>query len=426
MDDAPDLSGTSLGSDKDSHTIEETFPNAHVSTNTTNEVPMHSNGDVPALTPTTQKLTASDSASEHNSVLENNIKSPLIEVGVGSQSDKFGRTIRKGSYYSEVLQGTRTQVTKPLPLVFPSSDTVQYLPPYGLSIFQAMNKINTSRPDVGRFMYIQGNKMLCKHKATQNVLKFGLENGESPLAFPLYRRLPNNTFITRWVTKPIQKGGKLQMGLAAHPRVLYMIPIQEFSTHIVWQVTTGYVRDSPITVLSEPSKLELKDGSMVNLTPQGNLFCGNCRKYGHLRRACGIAGSSISPEIVKQTPLREVLIPPNWGVITKSNELTQIPALMDIKFPNHSLPKLTMHYNNLKKALNMQTQSDYHYKYKYDYPYTSRPRKLYTVELPLERLIQFWSIFPEWIPSLSICPLQNPEKYIVSQFPISQLIHGTK
>ena len=43
-------------------------------------------------------------------------------------------------------------------------------------------------------------------------------------------------------------------------------------------------------------------------------------------------------------------------------------------------------------------------------------KKKYPVYLDLHQLITFWSIFPEWIPSVRHCPLINPQSFLVNPY----------
>ena len=55
-------------------------------------------------------------------------------------------------------------------------------------------------------------------------------------------------------------------------------------------------------------------------------------------------------------------------------------------------------------------------------PYRQNSNKKYSVELTLDQLIVFWSVFPEWIPSLQHCPFRDPQAFLV--FPTLKHHHG--
>ena len=305
---------------------------------------------------------------------------------------------------------TRTQnspTVRPSPLVFPPRNAIQYFPPSGMSVVQTVNRVNSLRPDIGRFLRVQNNRIFCTHRETQCKLKFGIFVNDSVFSHPLYQRLPKGTFTTRWTTKPIPNNTNLHLEIAAHPRVLYMNPYHMYNTHTIWQVTTGYIRESPVPVLSEPKSLELRQGTLISLVPQGTLHCQKCRKNGHLRRACDVVSEHSIPKSltpnedsssVKHVHFSQPQAPPPSDVL----------PLMDITFPNISLPRLERLHQKMTSTTNYPRETHF------AYPNTNNVQaKMYAIELPLERLIHFWSIFPEWIPAISHCPLGSPSSFLV-------------
>ena len=284
-------------------------------------------------------------------------------------------------------------------LVFTKQKNAEYFPPDGWSASRAVEFLNWERPDIARYISPRGNKIICRNPEVQERLKFGIVRNHPCFAIPMTRKTPTSTFLTKWTTKPVPDLPYIREALAAHPRVLYIRPANRFGDKVSWHITTAYTQADPVPILLERNSLELKGGLVIELVVLGKLHCKKCGGQGHLARACGHAHNH----------------PQNLGDTSQQSLPPSITPLMDISFPNHALPRLTMIYQKCNVALNTQPDSQVRYTYSQLQNVTDQSPKLYIIELPLEKLIHFWSIFPEWIPSLSTCPLLHSENFLVFQ-----------
>ncbi len=115
------------------------------------------------------------------------------------------------------------------------------------------------------------------------------------------------------------------------------------------------------------------------------------------------------------TPTRS---PPTYAEAVKIPQLSpsvkrtapngKIVPLMSVVFPPEKLTQLHSWYGRVHNISIPRGK----------YPHLMRASivkhpKRYSVQLTLAQLIKFWSVFPEWIPSLSHCPLVNPQSFLL-------------
>lgn len=163
----------------------------------------------------------------------------------------------------------------------------------------------------------------------------------------LYQKLPEKTFSTRWVTTSVKNVTNLHLEIAVHPWVLHST-----QSHTVGKVTTTYTTDDLTPVLSEPKILMMRQGSLIFLDHHGSLHFGKCRKNGHLRRVCEVVTKRL-----QALPFPAGTSTGNHGSSTQiknsnvSSNSVVVP-LMDIKFPNASLPRLEKLRQKFPRYLN--------------------------------------------------------------------------
>ena len=102
--------------------------------------------------------------------------------------------------------------------------------------------------------------------------------------------------------------------------------------------------------------------------------------------------------------------PPTYAEVAKSHQnrppgkptpTGMVTPLLSVVFAPEKLAQLKIRYQWLFHPSNPMRRP------------TVPTRRKYAVHLTLPQLTQFWSVFPEWIPSLNRCPLVNPQSFLV-------------
>jgi ribA/ribD-fused uncharacterized protein len=308
---------------------------------------------------------------------------------------------------------TDRQPSRVQPLTLAMPKVAHYFPPQGWSATETVHILNKARPDIGKFISPRGNRLVCSNPEVQGRLKFGVVVSDPQLATPLTRKTPPSSYITKWVTNPLPDEPYIREALAAHPRVLYISPNKRVNNKMSWKITTAYTRATPIPIKSEANYLELKGGVVIKLSVLGQLHCKVCKGSGHLARVCDQVrhvkvsnelGAGFEQELCRSDSTK-------LGPIQNLMEITFSNKDLSRLFPNNELPRLEQKL--LRENLNERQVPRQYYYYNTEYGKDITQQKLYTINLTLDKLIKFWAIFPEWIPSLASCPLNNPERFLV-------------